>query len=1145
MERPKNGSLRVALRVATRVFGSFLALTAYAARAQQCDVVADPDDHVYVLSESTAQLTLWTAPVAHRVGCTEGAPTAIRSGAQMAAAGNEFEPLQIVLDLNSGPATDATVSVAPFPALGPGQRTELRVGECESGLLDRLTPLANPVSLDVSTPLSIWLTVYVPAGSTPGLHSTALTVTVSGSSPIVVPIQLEVFDFDLPASGPFQTELNVPFSFPEEDFKTALFERRMTPKSPTWPSGFQPNITWDTSANPNRCLTFWDEPTEDPLFGLFALAPKYLLGTGWNGVGFPSARLYGNGSAGRPQVLCGESIGPDPLGTAGYNAEWSSYLAAVQGYVAANGYSSRGYYNVHEAPAGSSEDALIAHLCRLSRDAAPTLRRAVGASPRPTIAEDAGGACGFDLWQSPVVSHDRDYAVSRIRDFGEEVWFSSLDNTAAPTFDPVTFNKSGANTRITAWVSWAERVRGWTYFNFGSFYWIASDPGSGVRVELLRESFEDYAYLWLANGSAHPSVDLANTPDLTVASVARNPSDWDDDPVRLAALRAELGRFVEGSRAEAPCLAPEGATNPRGSYFLNFQDPGGEPTADPLIVDGDEYTKVGWDAFDLALGYGWSGPAVGDPSTALSGFSGDSSFTEVERSWLTDDFGRENLFRFNLEPGRYLVTLGVGRAGTVQNPHNATVENVVIVDDEPTTAGETILERQAIIDLVDGQLSFEIGGPSASTGNPEFTFLAYARIEPDPPILACPDPDPTDTDADGNPDACDEDDDGDGLLDTTEILVGLDSLEVDSDGDGSLDGVDNCVRQPNALQTDTDGDGRGDSCDAWDAVDLSNPTPRTIGLEFELTADPAAVGVVWINDPVDVQLTSSGDLRTVILPAAQWETLLTTLDSTIVPGSASSWTGVYRAGTGELESVDWDYLSGSGERFTYSGSSLSPGGLDTSAVPGLVLFCSTPPCDVPVPVVPHDPITGEAHGIGGLDVPSLNALPPPNDFFVSTDVRLSAFLPNSDPDNDGLTSGEERAIGTNLFDADSDSDGIDDFAEVNIIGTDPLNDDTDGDGIVDGFDNCPFVTGSDPSDSDGDGVGDFCDNCRQTPNLSQADNGGFGPGLTGPDGVGDRCQNGDYNGDGIVDIIDSSIMRRQLAGAPVVLEVEMPPEPQP
>jgi len=55
-----------------------------------------------------------------------------------------------------------------------------------------------------------------------------------------------------------------------------------------------------------------------------------------------------------------------------------------------------------------------------------------------------------------------------------------------------------------------------------------------------------------------------------------------------------------------------------------------------------------------------------------------------------------------------------------------------------------------------------------------------------------------------------------------------------------------------------------------------------------------------------------------------------------------------------------------------------------------------------------------------------------------------------DVDRDGLNATLESRYGTSDDDADSDDDGLSDFAEVNEWGTDPINPDTDGDSFSDG-----------------------------------------------------------------------------------------------
>jgi len=56
----------------------------------------------------------------------------------------------------------------------------------------------------------------------------------------------------------------------------------------------------------------------------------------------------------------------------------------------------------------------------------------------------------------------------------------------------------------------------------------------------------------------------------------------------------------------------------------------------------------------------------------------------------------------------------------------------------------------------------------------------------------------------------------------------------------------------------------------------------------------------------------------------------------------------------------------------------------------------------------------------------------------------------NDDDRDGLSNDKEKELGTDIKKADTDSDGLNDYEEVNIYKTDPKNKDSDGDSFSDG-----------------------------------------------------------------------------------------------
>ena len=82
----------------------------------------------------------------------------------------------------------------------------------------------------------------------------------------------------------------------------------------------------------------------------------------------------------------------------------------------------------------------------------------------------------------------------------------------------------------------------------------------------------------------------------------------------------------------------------------------------------------------------------------------------------------------------------------------------------------------------------------------------------------------------------------------------------------------------------------------------------------------------------------------------------------------------------------------------------------------------------------------------------VQTIPPPiNGAPAVSGTQQAAPSAGLDTDGDGLTDGEETALGTDLADTDTDKDGLTDREEVKVFFTDPRNPDTDSDGYVDGL----------------------------------------------------------------------------------------------
>jgi outer membrane protein OmpA-like peptidoglycan-associated protein len=117
------------------------------------------------------------------------------------------------------------------------------------------------------------------------------------------------------------------------------------------------------------------------------------------------------------------------------------------------------------------------------------------------------------------------------------------------------------------------------------------------------------------------------------------------------------------------------------------------------------------------------------------------------------------------------------------------------------------------------------------------------------------------------------------------------------------------------------------------------------------------------------------------------------------------------------------------------------------------------------------------------------------DGFLSARIGLHWFPGSSDSDDDdhdGLTNGEERRLGTDPHNPDTDGDGLSDGDEVRKYNTNPLRGDTDDDGLSDGEEVLKYHTDPTMYDTDGDGLSDGDEVLKYHTDPLRADTDGDG-----------------------------------------------------
>jgi len=210
-----------------------------------------------------------------------------------------------------------------------------------------------------------------------------------------------------------------------------------------------------------------------------------------------------------------------------------------------------------------------------------------------------------------------------------------------------------------------------------------------------------------------------------VHSAVSSTTSFTRDAAAFQHLRDQLGLRLENRVNGWPVLdsKPAGA-HPRAAYYLNFQDPAGEPSASPLIVNGHEWTKVGWEAYDAPRGYGWSGPNIGNSSIMLYQYLGDAPVDELQKSVIYDDYGRTDTFNWDIENGRYLVTVSIGWYDRTYSTQVVTIEGQRLFDSVGTTPAQPYRVSSVTVDVTDGNVTMEAGTFD------QYTMLNWLSIEP-------------------------------------------------------------------------------------------------------------------------------------------------------------------------------------------------------------------------------------------------------------------------------------------------------------------------------------------------------------------------------------------------------------------------------
>ena len=249
-----------------------------------------------------------------------------------------------------------------------------------------------------------------------------------------------------------------------------------------------------------------------------------------------------------------------------------------------------------------------------------------------------------------------------------------------------------------------------------------------IRLELMRDGLEDYEYLYAVAGGA-PQAGVSNAADPLADRIIGGLTAYNRNGEYFYELRRQIGLYLGGETAVFPAALPPAqhprAEGPPASFYVNFQDPAGQPLDDPLVVDGKTYMKIGWQPYSTALGYGW----YGDFTQAFYAYV-PSGPNPLQRSILYDDYRADQDVR--VRPAeRHVRRDGLGRVAGPDVPAQQGRDRGDAV--RQRRGLQPFLVRTFAVTVTDHKLTLEMGGDG------EYTMLNYLDIaSPTSTATGCP-----------------------------------------------------------------------------------------------------------------------------------------------------------------------------------------------------------------------------------------------------------------------------------------------------------------------------------------------------------------------------------------------------------------------
>ena len=514
------------------------------------------------------------------------APTVMADKIDMAAARNEYESAQVVIEAPWRPVTIKDVRFTDLA--GPGgtsipasaikwERVEYVATtvtppySTEHGLARYPDPLMPSGQLTVQylSRVPVWITLRTPKECPAGVYRGRVTILPDGQKPTTIPLNLNVWDFTLTD----QTHLKT-LTWLSESAISSFYNEKPAPQ---------------TDVEQRETILAYED---------FLL--EHRLGPGGEVVANLSKGEHGyefSGIDARLERLISRGMNCFIMGTAPnlqrekkteytqeFIKEFTERIRAYSDHLRRKGWADKAYVYVYdEAPRSAWPE--VKKIDKTIKSVCPGVRLIQCLNEPEGVKELAGFADVFDVY---VTQYHRT-GVAALQKKGTEVWLAIC---CCPADHPNFFIEYPLiDVRATFWICWKYRVNGFEYWSPNSWGincrrpgdkwpkvpWVANAfgryngdgylvypgengrPYSSLRFEAFRDGLEDYEYLWTLNdlldkvGAAmksDPGVDAARRL-VSIDALVKETGAYDTDPARYAGYRTRLAEAIVGLKSVA------------------------------------------------------------------------------------------------------------------------------------------------------------------------------------------------------------------------------------------------------------------------------------------------------------------------------------------------------------------------------------------------------------------------------------------------------------------------------------------------------------------------------------------------------------------------------------------------------------------